>query len=65
MLEKLAPVLIGLALVALAGGGIAGCTYVVGENNRQYYDAMHRCMEGGGTWIPVSTGGSSAACVAR
>jgi hypothetical protein len=43
--------------------GITGCTYMLIDNNRMYYDTMSRCIEQGGTFIPTRTNSSEAACV--
>lgn len=43
---------------------IAGCTYIITENNAQYYRNQNECITKGGIWVP-NTGNSTAACVAR
>lgn len=60
-------IIICVTLLALLGSGIGGCTYIyiVTENNRQYYDTMRQCIEGGGTFVPTKGDASSAACIRR
>ena len=65
MSETKAFLTIAAAIVLVLGGGIAGCTYTVTENNRQYYETMARCVERGGTVVPSRGDTSSAACIAR
>jgi hypothetical protein len=54
------------AVVLLLGTGlVGGCTYVVSENNRQYYETMQQCISSGGTFVPTRGDASSAACIRR
>lgn len=65
MSETKAFLTIAAAIVLVLGGGIAGCTYTVTENNRQYYETMKQCVDRGGTFVPTRGESSSAACIAR
>jgi len=58
-------IIVCITLVAVIAGGIGGCTYIVTENNRQYYDTMRQCIDGGGTFVPTNFNSSSAACLRR
>ena len=44
---------------------ISGCTYVVTENNRRYYETMQQCTANGGSFIPSKGDNSSAVCIQR
>lgn len=63
--EIKATIAIALATVLLGGGFVTGCTYVVTENNRQYYETMRQCVESGGSFVPTRGDNSSAACIRR
>jgi hypothetical protein len=58
-------IIVCITLVAVIASGIGGCTYIVTENNRQYYDTMRQCIDGGGTFVPTTVNSSSAACLRR
>ena len=55
--------LITVALVVIACAGVGGCTYTVSSNNQLYYDAMNRCTDSGGSFIPTKGDTSSAICL--
>lgn len=56
-------IIICITAAVVLGSAVAGCTYAVTENNRQYYDTMRRCMESGGSFVPTRGGDSVAACI--
>lgn len=62
--ELIKAAITGLCIMGVLGGGIAGCTYVVAEGNRQYYETMQQCIAGGGTFVPTKGNSSEAACIA-
>jgi hypothetical protein len=57
--------IIGLCILGVAASGIGGCTYLVAENNRQYYETMTQCISSGGNFVPTKGDGSSAVCIRR
>jgi len=54
-----------LVILGVAVSGIGGCTYVVTENNRMYYDTMRQCIDSGGTFVPTRSDGSTAVCIRK
>lgn len=54
-----------LAILGVAATGIGGCTYMVTENNRMYYETMRQCIDSGGSFVPTKGDGSSSACIRR
>jgi hypothetical protein len=55
---------VAAALVALVTIlGMSGCTYMIMENNRMYYDSMNVCIQNSGTFVPTRGGSSEAVCV--
>lgn len=58
-------IIVAIATVLLGTSFVGGCTYVVTENNRQYYATMQQCVESGGTFVPTRGDNSSAACIRR
>ena len=58
-------VLTALVILGVVASGIGGCTYMVTENNRMYYETMRQCIDGGGTFMPTKGDNSSAACIRR
>ena len=57
--------IISVALVCSLVGisGIGGCTYLVRQNNENFYDVMRQCITAGGTFVPTAGGHSNAACI--
>lgn len=54
-----------LCILGVAATGIGGCTYLAAENNRQYYETMTQCINGGGNFVPTKGDSSSAVCIRR
>jgi hypothetical protein len=58
-------VLTTLVILGVAASGIGGCTYMVTENNRMYYETMRQCIESSGTFVPTKGDYSSAVCIRK
>lgn len=58
-------IIVAIAAVLLGTSLVGGCTYVVTENNRQYYETMQQCVSSGGTFVPTRGDNSAAACIRR
>lgn len=53
------------ASIALAVIGIAAaCLYGCVQSNTSYYEAQAKCVQAGGSWVPLSGGPNNAACIA-
>lgn len=49
-------------IVIVVGSVVTGCTITFYTMNTKYYEAVHQCIDQGGTWIPRSNDGT---CVSR
>lgn len=65
MKPQLRDILLCATLLLTLCGVIAGCTYIVTENNRMYYDTMQQCIASGGSFVPTSAVSSAALCFRR
>lgn len=53
-----------LTCIIVFGTFVTGCTITVNTQNQQYFDALNRCVQGGGSWIP-SKGNNEGNCIMR
>ena len=55
-------IVIALAITIIASVFISGCTYLVRNNNDNYYKTMEECIQKNGSFIPLAKGSSSSIC---
>jgi hypothetical protein len=58
-------VVAALSMVIMVGSTVAGCTYIVSENNKQYYETLKQCIDNGGSWVPTSNNGTNGTCISK
>lgn len=48
-----------LMILAVVGGSLYGCQ----QSNNKYYDALNKCTDRGGTWVPNTNGVNTGLCI--